>query len=95
MVRHRLLSGQSRFFKEAPGLVKVFISSRDDKDITLRLVNLPNLYITTIHSSHDMGQFVRSEVDQAIKDKRLLNEYPSADLVDAIIGRLAEQAQGV
>lgn len=95
MVRHRLLSGLSRFFKEAPGLVKVFISSRDDKDITLRLVNLPNLYITTIHSSHDMGQFVRSEVDQAIKDKRLLNEYPSADLVDAIIGRLAEQAQGV
>ena len=94
-VRHRLLSGLTRVVKEAPGLVKVFISSRDDEDITLRLENLPNLYITTSHNPYDIEQFVRSEVDQAIKDKRLLNRCPSASLVEAIMERLTKQTQGM
>ena len=59
-LRQTLLSGLTKIVKEASGRVKLFVSSRDDKDIVLRLEDLPNLYITAEHNAGDIHAFIQS-----------------------------------
>jgi hypothetical protein len=68
--RFKLVEGLSRIIKESYNPVKVFVSSRDDKDIVLRLKDLPNFYIKASDNSGDIYRYILTEVNGAIADKR-------------------------
>lgn len=58
MDRPDLLDALSKIVQESESLVKIFISSRDNMDIVMRLKNLPNLYIHADENSEDINAFV-------------------------------------
>lgn len=93
--RHELLKGLDTVIQQSASLVKVFVSSRDDNDIVCRLVHSPNMFIQANDNSEDIARFVHSEVDQSVKDRRLLSGNVSADLKSRIITALIEGAQGM
>lgn len=74
---------------------KIFVSSRDDKDITLQLSGLPNLYIKASNNAKDIDQYVHFKVEQAVADRRLLDGNVSAETVQLISDTLTGKAQGM
>jgi hypothetical protein len=75
--------------------VKVLVSSRDDQDIVLHLDSSPNLYIKASDNALDIQRYVETEVEQAVKTRRLLGGCVSEDLKLEIIGTLKDQAHGM
>ena len=92
--RHSLLAGLSSIMQHGSS-TKIFVSSRDNKDITLRLQELPNLYIKASDNAKDIDRYVHFKVKQAVADKRLLDGYVSAKVVHQISRTLTDQAQGM
>ena len=93
--REHLLDALSQIMKESPGIVKVFISSRDDMDIVRSLAGGPNVLISAKSNQDDIASFVHIEVDQQIQKKRLLAGHVSEDLRLKIKHVLCDQAQGM
>ncbi|MCJ1464092.1 hypothetical protein MMC07_002704, partial [Pseudocyphellaria aurata] len=93
--RHEVLAALDKIIHSSANLVKVFVSSRDDNDIVYRLVNSPNVYIHATDNREDICRFVHTEVDQCIKDQRLLSGIISQDMKSRIISTLIEGAQGM
>jgi hypothetical protein len=93
--RYRLLRALSSIIRDGTGLVKIFVSSRDDKDITLYLGDSPNLYIKASNNAADINRWVKAELSQAIADKRLLGGEISLELKREIAKTLTKQAQGM
>jgi hypothetical protein len=93
--RHELLNALDDIIKKSANLVKVFVSSRDDVDIVLRLAGVPNIYINARDNSDDIQRFIHSEVERSISDKRLLNGRVSKQLKRCIIAALIGGAQGM
>lgn len=56
--RQQLLDTMGRLMKETPNLLKVFLSSRDNYDISLRLEGSPNVYIAASDNQQDIQEFV-------------------------------------
>ena len=93
--RYKLINGLTSIIKKGSNLVKIFVSSRDDKDIVLSLQDLPNLYIKASHNTQDIRKYVHNEVEQAIADKRLLRGNISKGLQQEVIQTLVNGAQGM
>jgi len=93
--RLKLVEGLSRIIKDSHNPVKVFVSSRDDKDIFLRLKDLPNFYIKASDNAGDIYRYILTEVNGAIADKRLLHGNISPELTQKIIETLTTRAQGM
>ena len=92
--RHSLLEALSRIMKHGSS-TKIFVSSRDDKDITLQLQGLPNLYIKASNNAKDINRYVHFKVEQAVADRRLLDGNVSAETVQHISDTLTGKAQGM
>ena len=92
--RHSLLAGLSSIMQHGSS-TKIFVSSRDDKDITLKLQDLPNLYIKASNNAKDIDRYVHFKVEQAVADGRLLDGNVSAKTVRQIIRTLTDKAQGM
>ena len=92
--RHGLLAALSRIMHHGSS-TKIFVSSRDDKDITLQLSNLPNLYIKASNNAKDIAQYVHFKVGQAVADRRLLDGNVSVETVQFIRDTLTGKAQGM
>ena len=90
-----LLQTLSTIVHKSIGLVKLFVSSREDRDIVLQLVDYPNLAIQANHNQDDIVKFVDSEVDNMVKFKRLLSGKVEEALVTQIKKVLSEEAQGM
>lgn len=69
LTRGRLLETLTSLMHSSACSVKVFISSREDVDIKLKLENVPNLYIEA-QNSGDIERFIHREL---IENRRLLN----------------------
>jgi hypothetical protein len=93
--RHDLLQALDTIIEYSTGLVKVFVSSRDDSDIVWKLANSPNIYISAKDNSRDIANFVHSELGNAIAQKRLLGGKVSAELQEQISSTLISRAQGI
>ena len=65
-------------------MTKVFVASRDDRDISLFPEGCINLDIDVSNNSEDINHFVNNEVDNLIKTKRLLYGKVSTGLRDDI-----------
>ena len=93
--RGELLDALDTIICESASLVKVFVSSRDDGDIVCRLANSPNVYIRASDNKVDIERFVRTQVTEAIKKKRLIKGNVSEQLKSQIIKTLINEAQGM
>lgn len=93
--REYLLFALKKLIKESRGVVKIFVSSRDDRDIVQQLEDVPNLYITADDSRGDIEIFVQDEVSKCIKDRKLLKGKVDNELKYHICRVLADGAHGM
>ena len=77
------------------GLIKVFISSRDDNDIVCRLAETPNVIIRAADNGKDIERFVKVEVAKSIAEKILVGGEVSTELRDRIVRTLITGANGM
>lgn len=78
------------------GLLKVFLSSRDDQDIVCTLREYPNLDLVSSRNSADIEAFVREETDKLVKKRRLLrNSHAKEALKALIIDEVSRGADGM
>jgi hypothetical protein len=93
--RHELLDGLETIIQQSSNVVKIFVSSRDEIDIVWRLEQSPNLYVHAADNSDDIERFVITEVDVAIRSRRLLGGVVSDNLRELIVTRLTHEAHGM
>ncbi|KAL9040871.1 MAG: hypothetical protein Q9214_004314, partial [Letrouitia sp. 1 TL-2023] len=93
--RYRLLRALDILLDESVHLVKVFVSSRDDMDIVIKLQQHPNIYINIKDNKMDIDKFAQVEIEKAIKSGRLLNGQVSAELQNYVITSLQRKANGM
>ncbi|KAL9612145.1 MAG: hypothetical protein Q9167_003261 [Letrouitia subvulpina] len=93
--RYRLLRALDILLDESVHLVKVFVSSRDNMDIVIKLQQNPNIYINIKDNKIDIDKFARVEVEKAIRNGRLLNGQVTSELQNHITTSLQEKANGM
>jgi hypothetical protein len=93
--RWRLLEALKMFISSSISLVKIFIASRDDGDLKLELEGVPNLYIHANDSADDIEAFIKREVDECIKKRRLLRGEVDDTLKCKIVSTLTSDAHGM
>jgi hypothetical protein len=77
------------------GSVRLFISSRDNGDIKMKLSKYTNVYIEATDNQDDIQRFVTVEVDKAIACHRLLRGAVPSWLKTEIVTTLVNGAQGM
>ncbi|KAF3798801.1 hypothetical protein GCG54_00008259 [Colletotrichum gloeosporioides] len=81
---------------ETPTIIKVFVSSRDDRDIVNELNDYRNLYLSSERNSEDIEIFVRSETSRLVSKGSLLRgSLRKEELRDKIIFELISNAHGM
>lgn len=93
--RHELLRALDDLLDRSTNLVKVFVSSRDDVDIILRLQRHSNIYINTYDNKDDIRRFITYEVQKAQSERRLLKGTASSELTSLITENLTKKARGM
>ncbi|KAF2463404.1 uncharacterized protein BDR25DRAFT_362944 [Lindgomyces ingoldianus] len=94
--RRELLKTLEQILRDSSSLVKMFVSSRDDQDIVLRLHNYPNIEISSQRNADDIMRYVRSQTEQLIQEKELLQYSTSqAEMKELIINKVIEDANGM
>ena len=93
--RHELLGALDVILERSAHLVKVFVSSRDDVDIVLRLQEHPNIYISIGDNTGDIQRFIQSQIHKAQSDRRLLKGTIPPELTELITKSLTEKAGGM
>lgn len=95
--REILIDALKDIVSQSQSLVKVFVTSRTSHaDIRVAMDGFPALYIDASRNQEDISRFVVSEVDNAIKKKKLLTtENVSTDLREQIIRSLCDGASGM
>ena len=93
--RAELLEFLKQLVEESAGLIKIFISSRNDRSITCHLEGLPNIMVNASDNNTDISRFVEKEIDTMIKNKKLLWGKVSTDLRQSIKDTLCERADGM
>ena len=93
--RAELLESLDQVVEESAGLIKILISSRNDRAITCHLEGFPNITINANDNRTDITRFVEHEVDTMIKSKKLLWGKVSTELRKLIKETLCERADGM
>lgn len=93
--RRRFLDALETIIKFSSGLVKIFVSSRDDNDIVRRLDGVPNLWIEAKDNKDDIERFVESEIARCIESGELLDGVVDNGLQGKIIESLTQGSQGM
>lgn len=93
--RKRFLWSLQTIISDSSSLVKIFVSSRDDDDIVLRLNGVPNLSIEAKDNMEDIRMFVLEEVTRCIKEKELLRGNVGEELREKIIANLTTGSDGM
>ena len=93
--RADILESLNQVVEESAGLIKILISSRNDRAITCHLEGFPNITINAHDNLTDIAKFVDHEVETMIKSKKLLWGKVSAELRKLIKETLCERADGM
>ena len=94
--RDKLLDALEDILEEAPSLVKIFVSSRNDQDIVSQLRHYPNLAIDSDRNGGDITEFVRTETNRLIEKRKLLKySHEKAELTELITGQISKEADGM
>lgn len=91
-----MLEALEGFLQDSSSLVKIFVSSRDDQDIVLRLSSYPSLKIASHRNSDDIARFVDAEVERLTKARKLLRHSASpVEMKTIIIDKVTKGADGM
>lgn len=96
--RSKLLDFSENIIHESSNLVKVFISSRDDGDIKSRLRDYPNIEVNGERNRDDIALFVKGDVENRIRSKRLLRHSDitsKSSMKGLLIDKVSEGADGM
>lgn len=93
--RYQLWDCLDTIVKDSPNIVKVFLTSRRDRDIVCRLSSTPNIYISVQDNRSDIERFTELEVDNAVTRKKLLEGVVSDQLRWQIVHALNQGSQGM
>ena len=95
-VRHDLLDALEHILRESIGLVKLFVSSRDDQDIVCTLKGYPSLDVSSDRNAADIEAFIRKETGNLVQKRRLLYNSPAKEeLIGLIIDKVSKGADGM
>ncbi|CAG8159947.1 unnamed protein product [Penicillium salamii] len=83
--RHDLFSFIRRITDESASVVKIFISSREDSSLLLRLPHAAVLSVKGEETKTDLANFVRHQVTSSIQKQSLLNGDVSAHLQEEVV----------
>jgi hypothetical protein len=92
-----LLKALERILQESSGLVKAFVSSRNDQDFVHRLKHYPNLEITSEKKNGlDIALFVQTENERLVREGSLLqySDYP-IEMKNLIVQKVTDGARGM
>ncbi|KAH6689768.1 hypothetical protein F5X68DRAFT_260368 [Plectosphaerella plurivora] len=89
--RQELMDVLSKLLREAPNLLKIFVSSRDNYDITLHFEGLPNIHIDAYDNRGDIESFI----DNRLTAAKLLRGWLPDALRRKIAQTLLDKAQGM
>ena len=93
MYRHRLFNAFTAICRESSSVVKIFITSRDDDEQALNLLQgTAKIRIDTYHNREDMEQFVYHRISLAIKSCAMLGGSVTSDLQTDIATALLRSA---
>lgn len=94
--RHELLGALEDILQRSSGLVKIFVSSREEGDLVCELRSYPSLKISSDRNSKDIELFIRTETTKLVTSGRLLRYSRAKDeLKDKIIMQLLLGANGM
>jgi hypothetical protein len=94
--RHELLKALEKILQNSSSLVKIFVSSRNDQDIVLRLRHYPNLEIDSQRNGDDIARFVNKQTQQLVQDGKLLQYSNSkTEMKKLIVDKVIEGAVGM
>lgn len=94
--RHGLLKALEQILQNSPSLVKIFVSSRNDQDIVLRLQHYPQLEIDSQRNGDDIRQFVKDQTEQLVLDRKLLRYSTSrVEMQELIVNEVIKGAAGM
>jgi hypothetical protein len=93
--RSALLQSLRNFVDDSTTSVRVLISSRGDRDILVRLKDLPNLTINENVTRTDIERFVEQQVRRSVESKDLLYGEATTELENIIIAELVAKAGGM
>lgn len=95
MLRGELFDALTEILQSSNGLVKILVSSRNERDIICELTGCLNLEIEAKNNQEDITRFVVYEVEDLIRKKRLLYGNVPDDLRQMIKRVLCEKACGM
>lgn len=94
--RHQLLDALEDILHQSSGLVKIFVSSREEGDLVCELRDYPSLKISSDRNSKDIELFVHTETTRLVTAGRLLrNSQAKDDLREKITTKLLVGANGM
>lgn len=94
--RYKLLDKLQDILRQSPTLVKIFVSSRNDQDITDKLRDYSALELSSDFNSVDLNRFVEYHTELLIKQGKLLHSsYRKDEISQKIIQKLSSGAHGV
>ncbi|KAI0481698.1 hypothetical protein F4859DRAFT_475673 [Xylaria cf. heliscus] len=89
--RQELLDALDTLVQKSNSLVRIFVSSRDNYDITLSLSGAPNIYIGAKDNAEDISSFI----DKKLTEAKLLHGNLPPSLRTAIVNTLRDGAKGM
>ena len=96
LMRQSLLDAFEHILKESSGLVKIFISSRNDQDIVCTLRDYPNMDISSDKNTADIKAYVKTETMKLVKKGQLLRNSRAKDKMAAsIVEQISNGADGM
>lgn len=92
----KLLGALEKILQDSFGLVKIFVSSRDDQDIVSQLQRYPNLEIDSRRNAEDIASFVRAETCRLIQKKKLLkHSQAKKQMEEFVVSKVVEGSTGM
>jgi len=91
--RHELMDALEKVIEDSTSLVKVFVASRDDRDLVDRYMSGNNLWVEASHNRADIAKFVQSRMDNASNSWFRTKMTP--DLRDHILKVFREKSSGM
>lgn len=90
--RHELINVLKKLVKDSENVVKIFLTSRDNDQISALLTEFPHLRISAEDNREDMEMFIDHHISLAIQSRRLLGGVVNSSLKEDLSRALVESA---